>query len=439
MLGAILVHGVSPDEVTPFVDPGDFYTDTNSILFKAVLADDTTIDAAALVRRLKDRGELEEIGGEAYLAELMHNAPATTQTAIAHAKRIRETADQRRLRDAALDALYRIRSGESVDDIRAAIEPVFFDDERNVSSGPVTCKDAVFEFFKELDKPETPQIKTGFSGLDDMIGGFTPGQMVIIAARPGQGKTAFATNVVTNMVAGGVPVLFFSLEMSNLEITQRLFSSIGQIPLRDIRSRPISQQTRQRVAEYGEYIAGLPLLIDDASRRRVLDLESVSRRAIRKHGVGCVVIDYLGLIEPDMANQTRYEQVTAISRQIKTMARRLSVPVIVLAQLNREASSSKDRRPKISHLRDSGAIEQDADIVILIHRESKYDDQADKSKAEIIVAKNRNGTTGGMELRWEGWFTRFVEEAGGEEADGEEWQPDYCDGKQAAGGDYAEF
>ena len=324
------------------------------------------------------------------------------------------------------------------------------DKDQSQPCGLITMKDAILEFYHELDKPPVQQIKTGFSSLDGLVDGFRPGQMIVMAARPGQGKTALATNIITNMLDVGIPALFFSLEMSRLEIMQRLFSSVGQIPLREIRSQDRTQQTLDAIAETGNILSGWPLVMCDSPRLRVADIETLSRDGISSHGVGCIIIDYLGLIEPDKPSQPRYEQVTAISREIKTMARTLDVPVIVLAQLNRESSSNKDNRPKISHLRDSGAIEQDADIVLLIHRPSEYDNQADKSKAEIIVAKNRNGTTGHIDLFWEGEYTRFVNppeiaiesEQSPEPSETplyEDWKPGGTDGKQETEGDGFDF
>ena len=435
LLGSVLVKGEILDDVVSLVRPEDFFGGFHGVVYRAMLdihATGLVVDTPALVEKLQSQGDLQpnhrlDAGDIAYLAEIL-NSHYTTHNAVYYAKMIRKYARLRSLLVITAEAHQRLRDGDEADDVAVSLEQALLDSDSD-GHEPATFQEAVFEALVEADK-DTPILSTGFHGLDQLLCGLRAGQFVIIAARPGHGKTSFAANVILNMLADAVPVLLFSFEMTRTEMAQRFMASAGGIPLYDIRAKHRSTQANELIATEANRLSSQPLLIDDTTGRRVQDMENIARRAIRKQKIACIVVDYLGLIEPDQARQTRYEQVTAISRQLKKMARRLGVPVIVLAQLNREATNIKDHKPRVSHLRDSGAIEQDADIVLLLHRESEYDENADKGGAEVIVAKNRNGSTGTIELRWDGTYTRFSEPELYTP-----WTPAFWDGKQESLGE----
>ncbi len=250
-------------------------------------------------------------------------------------------------------------------------------------------------------------VETHFTDYDAMTGGLHNGELIILAARPSMGKTAFAMNVAENVaMRGNVPVLFVSLEMSGIELADRLLCSVARVNGHRLRSGTISQEDRKRLVEKAMEVSNAPLYVDDAPSRTVSEIAAVARRIKqREKRIGMIVIDYLQLIEPDNSKDPRQEQVAKIARRLKAMAREIKVPVLCLAQLNRQAEEGKDHRPRLSHLRESGAIEQDADVVMFVHREEYYhrgDEAAQYAgQAEIIIAKQRNGPIGEVELIWE--------------------------------------
>ena len=261
-------------------------------------------------------------------------------------------------------------------------------------------------------------VETHFTELDRMMGGFHANELLILAARPSMGKTALAMNIAENVVhLGKAPVLFISLEMSQLELCDRLLCSAARVNGHKMRNGTISNDDRAKLVEKAGELAVAPLYVDDSPTRTVSEIASAARRIQRTHDgrLGLIIIDYLQLIEPDNPRDPRQEQVAKIARRLKGLARDLKVPVLCLAQLNRQAEGSSDHRPKLSHLRESGAIEQDADVVMFIHREEYYrrgeDAEQFAGMAEIIIAKQRNGPVGEVEVLWQKDFTRFVDKA----------------------------
>jgi replicative DNA helicase len=254
-------------------------------------------------------------------------------------------------------------------------------------------------------------VPTGFGDLDNMTGGLHPAELTILAARPSMGKTALATNIAEHAaIHGNVPTLFVSLEMARLELVQRILCSRGKIDGRKFRSGFISGQDREKLVQASAELSRAPIYVDDTPSRTITEIAAVARRLKRKSGLGLIVIDYLQLIEPENSRDPRQEQVAKIARQLKNMARKLAVPVMCLAQLNRQAD---DERPKLSHLRESGAIEQDADMVMFVHREDyglsreAAQEQDVLGKATLIIAKQRNGPVGDVNLLWFSEHTRF--------------------------------
>jgi replicative DNA helicase len=260
-------------------------------------------------------------------------------------------------------------------------------------------------------------VDTLFSDIDDLTGGLHNSELIILAARPSMGKTALAMNIAEYVARKlGEPTLLVSLEMSGLELADRLLCSAAGVNGHRLRNGTISQAERQRLVRMAAEISQKPLYVDDSPSRTVSEIAAAARRIRRREQrLGLVIIDYLQLIEPDNPSDSRQEQVARITRRLKGLAREANVPVLVLAQLNRQAEDSKDHRPRLSHLRESGAIEQDADVVMFVHREEYYRHGSDKEQfeglAQIIIAKQRNGPTGEVELVWEKEHTRFRNKA----------------------------
>ncbi|MEK6246707.1 MAG: DnaB-like helicase C-terminal domain-containing protein, partial [Planctomycetales bacterium] len=264
---------------------------------------------------------------------------------------------------------------------------------------------------------------SGFSDLDKKTGGLHKSEFVIIAARPSMGKTALAANIAEHIaIVEQQTTLFVSLEMSRLELVQRMMCSQGKVNGENIRSGYLSGDDHQRLVEVSGTLGNSPMFIDDSPTRTITEIAATARRLKRRQGqLGLIVVDYLQLIQPDNAKDPRQEQVAKMARRLKVLARELSVPIICLAQLNRQAEMNKgDHRPRLSHLRESGAIEQDADVVLLVHREEYYLSEAEKEamrsganpdsclgEADLIIAKQRNGPTGEVKLHWFQQYTQF--------------------------------
>jgi replicative DNA helicase len=260
-------------------------------------------------------------------------------------------------------------------------------------------------------------VDTGFTDLDHLTGGLHNSELIILAARPSMGKTAFAMNIAEHVAMRlQIPTLFVSLEMSAIELADRLLCSCARVNGHRLRNGTISNDDRARLVEKAAEMSRAPLFVDDSPSRMVTEIAAAARRISRREGrIGLIVIDYLQLIEPDNPKDPRQEQVARIARRLKGLARELKVPVLCLAQLNRQAEDSKDHKPRLSHLRESGAIEQDADVVMFVHREEYYrigeDREQVAGQAEIIISKQRNGPVGDIELLWQKEYTRFVDKA----------------------------
>ncbi len=433
VVGAILLDPRLCDDVATIVRPDDFYFEANRRVYRRLLemnAAATGIDLTLLVDRLRGSGELEEVGGEAYLAELMSSVQVT-----AHAARYAEIVQKNAVRRRLIETSERI--------LRDAYEPEFqpkelvaqaeekifaIGDERG-SNRLQPMNELMQDVLRLIDaraSGEVDGVPTGFIDLDQMLGGLHGSELIILAARPSMGKTAFATNIADYVaVEARQPVLFFSLEMAKAELALRMLCGRGRIPGDRLRGA-LSQKDQANFNRAASTLSSVPLYIDDSPSRTVTEIGAVARRLKRQEGLGLIVIDYLGLIEPDNSNDPRQEQVAKIARRLKGLARELNVPVLCLAQLNRMAEMTKDNRPRLSHLRESGAIEQDADVVMFVHREEYYHSKEEaeekglKGVAEIIVAKQRNGPVGDVKLAWIGKYTLFCNLSNNEEPDGYE-------------------
>ncbi len=421
VLGSILLDPNLADDVALALRPEDFYAEANEKLYCHLLAmhdEGKRIDATLLLDRLRSAGDLELIGGAAYLAEVLHAVPYASN-AVYYAEIVRAKATLRALIHASTEIL-RDAYEPALDPrelVGRAEEKIFAVHDERSSDQVTSMNDLLIEAFERIDarleRREGVGVPTGFNDLDNKTGGLHDSELVILAARPSMGKTALATNIAEYVACEAkVATLFVSLEMARLELAQRMLCSQGRIDASKFRSGFLSGDDRQKLVAASAKLSKVPLFIDDTPTRTITEIAACARRLKRKHQLGLIVIDYLQLIQPDDPRDPRQEQVAKMARRLKGLARELKVPVLCLAQLNRQADAA-EHRPKLSHLRESGAIEQDADVVMFVHREEYYhthEEAVEKGicgQADIIVAKQRNGPTGDIKLAWFAQYTRF--------------------------------
>jgi len=422
VIGAVLLDPLVCDEISTIVRPSDFYSEANRKIFEHLLemhGSGGGIDLMLLVEHLKSAGDFENIGGEAYIAELMGSVYVTAHAGH-YAKIVQDKALLRELIHTTASIMHDAYEPEHTprELVSQAEERIFAINDSRSSSQAFKIHDVLMETFKILDARMehggTDGIASGFTDIDEMTGGFHPSELLILAARPSMGKTAFATNIADHVgVNLKVPTIIFSLEMGRVELVQRMLCCRGRVDAHKLRANYLSTADKQALTKASGEMSAAPLYIDDSPSRTVTEIGAVARRLKRQEGLGLIVIDYLTLIEPDNPSDPRQEQVAKMTRRLKGLARELQVPVLCLAQLNRLAEATKDNRPRLSHLRESGAIEQDADVVMFVHREEYYHKREEAEEmgivgqAEIMIAKQRNGPVGDVKLHWEAEFTRF--------------------------------
>lgn len=425
VLGSVILLPIVLDDLASILTPDDFYDDANRILYthlREMQDAGEKIDVTLLASRLKKNDQYDVIGGAAYLGRLS-GAVANAAHAVYYAKIVNEKATYRKLIEASTEVLRDAydQTQEARELVAAAEQKVFAIMDGKQSQAVNSISDILHQAMDRIDARLRGEHTDGgcdtlYTDFDAMTGGLHNGELAILAARPSMGKTAFAMNIAENVAMQlRYPVLFLSLEMSAIELADRMLCSIARVSGHKLRNGTISSEERERLVEKANEIHSAPLFVDDSPSRTVSEIAAAARRIKRRDGLGLIVIDYLQLIEPDNSRDPRQEQVAKIARRLKGVARELEVPVLCLSQLNRQSEEGKDHRPKLSHLRESGAIEQDADIVMFVHREEYYHRGEAREQfagqAEIIIAKQRNGPVGEVELTWEGAFTRFHSKA----------------------------
>lgn len=421
VLGGILRDpGVLPD-VAALLAPGDFYLDAHQRVYRAQLAlaaEGAPIDLVTLDARLRLGGQSAGAGGRELLADLWTAAP-TGANAEYHAGLVRECAAVRALIHASTEILRDAydRTGPASELLARAERAVFAIAERQAGGrgDPVPASDLVREALARIDDRvagnSPPGTLTGYCDLDDVLGDLRGGQMVVIGARPGGGKTSLAACVAANVAGAGVPALFFSMEMPGSQIGERLVAMGSGVPLNRVaRGRDFSADDCGRLA--GVTAPGglgtVPVFVDDAGDQSGASLLSAARRAVRRLGVGLVVVDYLQLLRPENPQENRTQQVGLMARRVKQLARECDVPVLCLCQLNRQAEQrGADHRPRLSDLRESGEIEAHADAVVMLAPQPDQDQGAAVWLIDAVVAKNRNGPTGDVTLAYRRACTRF--------------------------------
>lgn len=424
LLGAMLIdHRVIGDVVTIIKSASDFYKPSHGAIYEALVElYDTTasVDIVTLNQRLVDRNVIEAVGGVGYLVRLAESVPSAA-FAEEYARVVREKAIVRDLIQAAGEIL--VEAHESSGDARALLQSaearIFQIAQRADQASSESLKELLLETMRQLERNEGRHITglpTGFHELDELTSGLQSGELIIVAARPSMGKTALALNLAENVASAGHPVGVFSLEMGKQQLVQRLLCARSGIDSQRLRRNMLrSDDYRALMAACGE-LSSSPIYIDDTPGLNLLQLRSKARRLCERFGIQFIVIDYLQLMSAGGRVESRQVEVSEISRGVKAMARELNVPVVCLSQLNRAAEQREGHRPRMSDLRESGSIEQDADVIMMLHREEYYHqsdpewaaNNEDKiGVAELIIAKQRNGPTGIVSLQWDGAATRF--------------------------------
>jgi len=421
VLGSVLLDPRLLDEMATIVRPDDFYADANQRIFRRLEAMHDAgrrIDIALLIEDLKRVSEYEAVGGAAYLAEVVHSVPYA-HNAPYYAEIVRERAHRRCLIHAATETLRDAWDPCSeVPDIleraEAALSAITTAQHRETI---VTAEQAAVQFVEYVDQSRARRDQVGiFTGLqkfDETVGGLFPGELIILAARPSVGKSALACQIAEHNARRGRVVYLASLEMAARELAGRIICGLARVSGRKIRTGTLADEDYAALGDWCNDFARLPVLFDDRPALTVGEIRRTCRRLMRK-GLSMVIIDYLQLITPDDRREIREQQVAKMARALKQLSRELRLPVLCLAQLNRQ-NDKESRRPRLSDLRESGAIEQDADDVMFLHPMKTYDQQQEERRngfkqghdTELIVAKQRNGETPTFKLEWFPEVTRF--------------------------------
>ena len=424
LLGSVLRDNMAINDVLNIIRPENFYFDAHQKIFQAVLDlynDGKPVDLVILHETLKQRQQLEDVGGVSYLAELWDAAP-TAANARYYAGIVREKAIVRNLIHASTELLRDAYDGVVPADelLGQAERRVLEIAEKGTTGETFTLAKTLTDAFTRIDERAGREnlhvtgIATGFADLDNLTAGLQNNELVIMAARPSVGKTAFALNVVRHaVVEGRVPVFFVSLEMARIELAERLLACQARVDSFKIRKGNLNSDDIGKLMTAGEQLKGnqrdgyVQLFLDDVPSQTMLRIAANARRLKLRHGLKLVVIDYLQLIEPENRRDPRQEQVAQISRRLKFLARELQIPVIALAQVNRASEDRQDHRPRLSDLRESGSIEQDADTVMMLHRPGRSDKSVDDNTLEVIIEKQRNGPVGAVTLAYIKQYMRF--------------------------------
>ena len=423
LLGAVMIDENILPEILTIIKPADFYEERHGKIFKAMsnLYDShRPIDLLTLTNELKSLKLMKEIGGASYLTELSNFVPAASH-AKAYAEIVEKNATRRRLIKAGTEIANKAYSDDAeVSELIGKAEQELFEvSDKIVKSDYQKMGDLLDDAFNRIEdlhnnKGALRGLKTGFRDIDKKTAGLQKGDLVIIGARPAMGKTTFAQNLAYNVASiNNRGVLFFSMEMAANEIIDRMISDVSGVGNWGIRTGNLSDEEFAKIGEAMGEMAEIPIYIDDTSSMTIMELRNKVRRAAHDHDIGVVIIDYLQLLDgSDKYKGQRVQEVSEVSRGLKILARELSIPVIALAQLSRNVTGRENPRPILSDLRDSGSIEQDADLVMFLHRPDYYkqnDDNYEETHiTEVIIAKHRHGETGRVDLYFHPELLRFM-------------------------------
>jgi replicative DNA helicase len=418
VLGSMLRDNGVVGDILQIIHGENFYADAHQKIFQGMITlydKGHPIDLIMLADLLKDLKQLEDIGGYGYLAELWDVAP-TAANAEYYAKIVRDKAIVRSLIHAGTEILRdSYEQAQPADELLEGAERKILDiAQMGITGQTVTLQEALREAYDRIDtRSQRDQLSvsglaTGYIDLDDKTAGLQNSELIILAARPSVGKTAFALNIVRHVaVEERQPVFFVSLEQSRIELAERLLCCQARVDSHKLRKGHLGSDDMHKLIEAGETLRAAKLFIDDSPGQGMLRIAANARRLKLRHDIKMVAIDYLQLIEPDNRRDSRQEQVAHISRRLKFLARELQIPVLALAQVNRGSEDRQDHKPRLADLRESGSIEQDADTVMLMHRPEMYEPGQHEGVVEVLIAKQRNGPTGEITLAFLKQYMRF--------------------------------
>ncbi len=420
VLGALMLRPAAIHEITDLIRAEMFYLKKHGLLFETIMELSTKgepIDVVSVSNKLKEKKIIADVGGASYLTEIMERVPSTVN--IRHyANIVYKKYTLRSLIDAS-EEISRIAYDENDQDVTEIIDSaeksIFrISSSMNVKGAFTSIKNSLVETWDQIaylheNKNEVRGVPTGFPNLDSLIAGLQPSDLIILAARPSVGKTTFALDIARNAALSGKAVGIFSLEMSANQLVQRMLSAESRVSSWSIRTgHGLQSNDFNALQEAMDRLSKAPIYIDDQAGNSIVKMRSVARRLKSEHGLDLIVVDYLQLMTTSKNYDSMVNQVTEISRSLKQLARELNVPVLALSQLSR-AVEARGGKPRLSDLRDSGSIEQDADLVMFIHREDRYKDMSERDNiAEILVEKHRNGPVGSVQFLFDGGTTSFI-------------------------------
>ncbi len=419
VLGAMILEKEAINTAIEIIRPDDFYKEANKEIFEAILTlfnKNEPVDLITLSEELKRRGTLENTGGVTYLANLSSGV-ATTANVKYYCKIVEENSILRRLIRSCDDVI--AKSYENTDEVNAIIEKaeksIFDITQGRHREGFAPLNEVLLTSFSQIEERAANQgsltgLTTGFIDLDSKLSGLQKSDLILLAARPSMGKTAISVNIVTNAaLKANANVAIFSLEMSKEQLVQRMISATAHVDLQKIISGRLSEEEWIQVINSMGPLSQANIFIDDTAGISLMEMKAKCRRLKIEKGLDLVMIDYLQLMQLDGRQESRQQEISAISRGLKALAKEMDCPVIALSQLSRAPELRSDHRPILSDLRESGAIEQDADVVLFLYRDEYYHDDSEKKNiGEVIIAKHRNGPTGSIELVFKKEFTKFV-------------------------------
>ncbi len=418
ILGGILINNDALNQIVDLLSSDDFYRKAHSFIFEGMLTlydRDEPVDIITLTHILEEGGKLDKIGGSDYLASLA-DATSTSAGIAYHSEIVRDLSTKRKL----IEKCSHISDNcfqstmETPEILDLAEQSVFEIAERNAGQSFYHLREVVKESFGKVESMahgsgNITGISTGFTDIDNLTSGLQPSDLIIIAGRPSMGKTALALNIVYNAaIENNVGTALFSLEMSSMQLGIRLLGLDGMIDASRLRKGALQDDEWTRLIESTDRLSKLPIFIDDSSGLSALEMKAKARRLKKKHDISLVVIDYLQLMQSKRSVESRQQEISDISRSLKALAKDLNIPVVALSQLNRQVETRPSKKPMLADLRESGAIEQDADLIVFIYRDEHYNPtEENKDKAEIIIGKHRNGPVGMVNLLFRKQYTKF--------------------------------
>jgi len=431
VLGGVLLENEALNRALEYLMTPDFYRESHRKIFNALIQlseKGEPADLVTLTAVLKDRGELEDVGGSTYLATLVDYVPTAANISY-YCKLVKEKSVARKLIEASTEIVTRGYEGGDMEEILDQAEKAIFEiSENRIRPSYYPVRDILKDTFKSIEllyerKELVTGVPTGYTDLDKMTAGLQPSDLIIVAGRPSMGKTAFALNIIEYATAhadNSVSAVIFSLEMSKEQLVQRMLCSLAKVDAGRLRTGHLGESDWPKLTMAAGQLNETQIFIDDTPAISVLELRSKARRLKAEHGLGLIIVDYLQLMRGSNP-ESRQQEISEISRSLKALAKELELPVVALSQLNRSLESRTDKRPMMADLRESGAIEQDADVIMFVYREAVYcEDCKSRDKtcekghdkdAEIIIGKQRNGPIGTVHLTFRGEFTRFENQA----------------------------